>query len=123
MDIGTLCKHDIVSVNTSTTVGEASRVMRNNHVGALLVTDVRQPGHVVGILTDRDMVTKLLAQDGACHEQPIESLCTRRLVVLQATATSAINEATRPYSIAEAALSSARNCCRNCFMVSLLLRG
>ena len=86
MDIGTLCKHEIVSVNTSTTVGEASRVMRNNHVGALLVTDARQPGHVVGILTDRDMVTKLLAQDGACHEQPIEPLCTRRLVALQATA-------------------------------------
>jgi len=86
MDIGHLCQHDIVSVNASTTVGEASRVMRNNHVGALLVTDAKQPGHVIGILTDRDMVVKLLAQDGACHEQPIEPLCTRRLVAIAANA-------------------------------------
>lgn len=82
MQIGRLCSRDIVSVNANTPVHEAARVMRNNHVGALVVTDARDPSHAVGILTDRDLVIKLLALEGAREASTVDALCSHRLVMV-----------------------------------------
>lgn len=82
MQIGRLCSRDIVSVNANTPVHEAARVMRNNHVGALVVTDARDPSHAVGILTDRDLVIKLLALEGSREASTVDALCSHRLVMV-----------------------------------------
>lgn len=67
MKIGKLCHRDIVTVPASASVREAASLMRDEHVGALAVTDPYAPGRVVGIVTDRDLVVDLLAEgrDGA----------------------------------------------------------
>lgn len=86
MQVGRLCTRDIVSVNASTPVQEAARVMRNNHVGALVVTDAGDPGHALGILTDRDLVVKMLAQEGTDRPPSIDTMCSHPIVAVDATA-------------------------------------
>lgn len=85
MQVGRLCSHDIVSVNANTPVHEAARVMRNNHVGALVVTDARDPSHAVGILTDRDLVIKLLAHEGERGLNTVDAVCSHHIVRVQST--------------------------------------
>lgn len=61
MNIGKLCEREVVTVPASATVRDAASLMRNEHVGALAVTDPYSPGKVIGIVTDRDLVIELLA--------------------------------------------------------------
>jgi CBS domain-containing protein len=48
----------------STALNEAARLMRERHVGSLVVVDETAEGRVVvGMLTDRDIVTAVVAKD------------------------------------------------------------
>lgn len=63
MNAGELCNRDVVTATRDTTISEAARLMRDQHVGSLIVTettaDVVQP---VGIITDRDIVVEVIAE-------------------------------------------------------------
>jgi CBS domain-containing protein len=62
MRIGEICIRDVVHVERSTPLQEAARLMRSQHVGALIVVD--QGGYglsPVGIVTDRDIVVQVIA--------------------------------------------------------------
>ena len=59
MPIGDFCKRDVVVTDRNATVMAAARLMRDNHVGAVVVGDAN--GRPVGIVTDRDMVVEVLA--------------------------------------------------------------
>ncbi len=64
MMIGEMCNRDVVVIAKDDTITEAARLMRHHHVGALVVTAEREGLTVpVGILTDRDLVVEVLAQD------------------------------------------------------------
>ncbi|WP_332813569.1 CBS domain-containing protein [Ramlibacter sp.] len=78
MKIASLCRREVVSVPASASVQQAAAVMRNEHVGALAVTDPYSPGRVIGIVTDRDLVVDLLAP-GHPVDQAIGSLCRTEL--------------------------------------------
>lgn len=71
MNIGNLCHREIVTVPASASVRDAAALMRDQHVGALAVTDPYAPGRVVGIVTDRDLVIDLLAAGHAGEGRPI----------------------------------------------------
>jgi CBS domain-containing protein len=61
---GDLCVRDTVIVPPTLSLQEAARVMREQHVGALVVADETPRGRVpVGMLTDRDIVTGVVAKD------------------------------------------------------------
>ena len=61
MSIGDICTRDVVAADSATNLAEAARLMRDNHVGSLVVVDERNPRKPVGIITDRDIVTKVVA--------------------------------------------------------------
>lgn len=62
MKIGLICRRNIASIDASSTVEEAASLMREKHVGALVVTSAADDGqHVRGIVTDRDMTIEVLA--------------------------------------------------------------
>jgi len=50
----------VITISPESTVLDAAHVMRNHDVGCLLVTDDR--GDVAGILSERDIVAKVVAQ-------------------------------------------------------------
>jgi len=63
MDIGTLCSHNLITIATGAPLAEAARLMREAHVGAVVVTEggLDHP-RVVGIITDRDIVRAQLGR-------------------------------------------------------------
>jgi CBS domain-containing protein len=64
MTAGDLCIRDVGVASRSTVLIEAAREMRNRHVGSLVVVDETPEGRfVVGMLTDRDIVTAVVARD------------------------------------------------------------
>jgi CBS domain-containing protein len=70
MNVGTICKRQIVTVTPRTDVTAAAELMRQKHVGFLIVVEPefdpeRGPvthGRPVGVLTDRDIVTSVVAR-------------------------------------------------------------
>ncbi len=64
MTVEHLVTRNVASVDTSATVVQAAREMRNRHVGALVITDAQNGGlKPVGVITDRDLVVSVLAMD------------------------------------------------------------
>ena len=62
MAIGKLCVREVAVATRDTTVHEAARVMRQLHVGDLVVVDeAGGPRKPVGIVTDRDVVLSVVA--------------------------------------------------------------
>lgn len=86
MNVSSLCQRDIVSVPASASVRQAAAVMREQHVGALAVTDPYEPGRVIGIVTDRDLVLDLLAAGHPVDGQAIGTVCHADLAGVSADA-------------------------------------
>lgn len=61
MIIGKLLQRDVVTISPNAAVLEAARMMRAEHVGAVIAVDDRK--RPVGVLTDRDIVVSVLAKD------------------------------------------------------------
>ncbi len=62
MNIGEICSRVVLIARRETSVSEAARLMRQHHVGALVVIDEADGAQPVGIVTDRDMVVEVLAE-------------------------------------------------------------
>jgi CBS domain-containing protein len=63
MSIGELCNRNVVIVDRAESVREAARLMREYHVGDVVVVEETAGGkNPVGILTDRDIVIELVAE-------------------------------------------------------------
>jgi CBS domain-containing protein len=58
MNVGALIQRKPETIAPSATCAEAARTMRDSGVGALIVTEQRQP---LGVLTDRDLVLRVIA--------------------------------------------------------------
>ena len=63
MNAGEICNREVVIVTRDTGLAEAARLMREHHVGSLVVVLERAGKRVpVGILTDRDIVVAVVAK-------------------------------------------------------------
>ena len=63
MSIGDFCNRDVVVIEKDASVQEAARLMRQYHVGALVVCDEREGRRVpLGLVTDRDIVVEVLGE-------------------------------------------------------------
>jgi len=64
MNIGDICSRAVVSVRSNEPVHRAAELMRQYHVGSLVVTD--GPNHSqqpLGMVTDRDIVIEIVAKN------------------------------------------------------------
>ncbi|VTU21661.1 CBS domain-containing protein [Variovorax sp. RA8] len=63
MNIGSICTRRMIAVDSSSTLAQAAGLMREHHVGALIVTSQTAAGPcVTGVVTDRDLVIDVLAR-------------------------------------------------------------
>jgi CBS domain-containing protein len=85
MSLASLCHREIVCVAGQASVRKAAEVMRKHHVGALAVTDPQDAAHVVGMLTDRDIVVDVLAQGASADERTAASACHPQLIGVPVT--------------------------------------
>lgn len=80
---GEYCNRELVIVSRSEPVREAINLMRTRHVGDVIVVD-RQGDMLlpVGILTDRDIVVELLAEDVDLDTVSIGDVMSDQLVTI-----------------------------------------
>ena len=78
---GEICTRSVTIAFRRTALNGAARLMRENHVGCLVVVDeVAGKRMVVGVLTDRDIVTAVLASDLDPSTLLVEDVMTTDLV-------------------------------------------
>lgn len=87
MTIATICRREVITVDASASLREAAILMREHHVGALIVT-VQASGQeqAVGLITDRDMAVEILARDLDATDVKVGQLASRHLASVPETA-------------------------------------
>ncbi len=65
MSVGEYCNRDVIVMGADGSVRDAARLMREHHVGDVLIVEERDGQRLpIGILTDRDLAIEVLAEDG-----------------------------------------------------------
>jgi CBS domain-containing protein len=86
MSIGQFCVRETVIVKREDSIVEASRLMRQHHVGSLVVVEECEGGNKpVGILTDRDLVIEILAEEIAPDSVSVGDVMSFELVTARET--------------------------------------
>ncbi len=60
MSLERVCRKEVVTVSPQTNLLEVAKLLRSQHVGSVVVVEEHRP---VGILTDRDIVVKVVAEE------------------------------------------------------------
>jgi predicted transcriptional regulator len=84
MDVNLICNHNVATIGKSRGIGDAAELMRQEHVGDLIVVETRAGAQVpVGILTDRDIVVGVLARRVAPESVTVGDAMTRNLLTVR----------------------------------------
>ena len=84
LTVGEACTRSVTIAFGTTPLNGAARLMRENHVGSLVVVD--ETGGkpiVIGMLTDRDIVTSVLASDLDCSTLTVEDVMSTDVVTVR----------------------------------------
>lgn len=71
---------DLRTVSPDSTLTEAAREMRDGDVGPVLILDGDDP---VGILTDRDIVVRAIAEGGAADSTKVGDIASRGVIGIE----------------------------------------
>lgn len=83
MSVGEYCNRDVVVVDKTESVREAINLMRKNHVGDVVVVEMRENASIpLGILTDRDIVVEVLAEDVDLDAVNVADVMSYKLVTI-----------------------------------------
>jgi CBS domain-containing protein len=63
MEVGTICQRLVFTIRRSDEVSRAAQLMREKHVGYLVVVEFDPLARPVGVLTDRDIVVGVVASE------------------------------------------------------------
>lgn len=81
MAIGDICTRDTVFTTKDSSISTAARLMREHHVGDLVVVEEKGGRRIpVGILTDRDLVIEILAKGVDMNTLTVGDLMIEELV-------------------------------------------
>lgn len=91
MTIGAICNHEVITVQRDTTVLQAAKLMRQHHVGDVVVVENHKEdskGKLVpiGIVTDRDVVIELVATELDCRVITTGDIMAANLTVVKDSA-------------------------------------
>ena len=73
--------NEVFSCSPSTTVYDAAKIMQQNHIGCIPVCDNQKC--MVGIITDRDLVLRGIANDKNVKQTPVSDLMTTNVCTCQ----------------------------------------
>ena len=84
MTISAICSREVITVHRDATVLHAAMLMRQYHVGDVLVIEDHEGKAIpVGILTDRDIVIELVATDLDCRVITVSDIMLAHLAVVK----------------------------------------
>lgn len=83
-DVNLICNHNVATIGKSQSVVDAAALMREEHVGDLIVVEPRGGASVpVGILTDRDVVVGVIAKRIAPDAVTVADAMTRNVLTVR----------------------------------------
>jgi CBS domain-containing protein len=80
MSISNFCSKEIVTIDINSSIQEAASLMKENNIGDVLVT---QHEKILGILTDRDIAIRLVADEVDFAKVKVGDVMTEHLLTLQ----------------------------------------
>ena len=84
MDVRDICKPVVVFAYKSMPLNEAARLMRDHHVGSLVVVEERDSGKMpIGMLTDRDITLSVVAKDLEARNLTVDEVMTPDVVAVR----------------------------------------
>ena len=81
MSLERFCRKEVATTRTNDTVVDAARRMQEKHVGAVVVVD--GVGRPVGMLTDRDIACRVIAEGRDPAKTPVDAAMSRDLVTVR----------------------------------------
>lgn len=82
MRVGEVCNREVVVIDRNASLLEAAKLMRSQHVGDLVVVEEQDGNRIpVGILTDRDMVIALIAEEVPLNAVSVGDVMSFELVI------------------------------------------
>jgi CBS domain-containing protein len=82
MRVDQYCKRAVIAIPTDADVADAACMMRERHVGFLVVFRAGDPlRKPVGVITDRDIVLQVTARDVNPHAVTVEDVMTRQPMI------------------------------------------
>jgi len=83
MRVGEICNRTVVVAKRDTVLTEAAHLMREHHVGSLVVVEPSGKGNVpAGIVTDRDIVVAVVAEGVDPRKIAVGDVMPQRLVTV-----------------------------------------
>jgi CBS domain-containing protein len=82
-EVKVIMSKDIATITPEASMEDAARIMGEKHVGSLIVTTYETP---VGIITERDLLTKVLARGRDIKEEKVENAMSYPLISICLTA-------------------------------------
>lgn len=79
-DVGRMCQRQVITIDADADIAAAARLMREKHVGYLVVTEPATAGgmrKVLGVLTDRDIVVSVVALGVEPRSLKVDDVMTR----------------------------------------------
>lgn len=70
---------DPVAVSPQTPLVEVARRMRDENIGDVLVIE---DGHLRGVVTDRDLVVRALAEGAGIGSKPVQEVCSAETITV-----------------------------------------
>jgi len=84
MTVSTICNRDVVIVNKGASILEAAQLMREFHVGDLIVVEEKAGKRIpVGIVTDRDIVLEVIAEEVDMNDVDVSDIMSEDLVTAE----------------------------------------
>lgn len=81
MFVGEMCNRQVIICRPDDSIQIASELMRDNHVGDVIVVDHKEGKHFpIGILTDRDIVIEVLAEGVNLNDIAVKDVMSSNLI-------------------------------------------
>jgi len=78
-----IMRQNVATITPESSMAEAARIMGERHIGSLIVTKYETP---VGIVTERDLLSKVLAQGKDPAKEKVEEVMSYPLITIGPTA-------------------------------------
>lgn len=111
MGIGQICNQKVSMVSAEASILEVASIMKRNNVGSVVVVaDLTEEKDPVGVITDRDIVVKVLAENLDISDIKVEQVMTKHPLILSSKEgiRKAI-ELMREYSVRRAPIKNESN--------------
>lgn len=87
MIIGQYCNRRVITAEVDTSIQEVAQLMRRHHVGDIVIVQPTENGsRPIGIVTDRDLVVEIIAQEIPFDSVTVTDLMMNDLVTVNESA-------------------------------------